>query len=246
MVTSPRMPIYALNHDPVFPDPREAERDGLLAVGGDLSPRRLLTAYSLGIFPWPIPKVPLAWFSPNPRMVLELDALVVSRSLRRTLARRTFEVTMDRAFDEVIRACAAQRRSGQRGTWITPDMVTAYERLHDLGFCHSVEVRQGGVLVGGLYGVSLGGMFCGESMFHRVTDASKVAFVALVRQLRAWSFDFLDCQLHTPHLASLGATEIPRDAFLERLDATLHRPTRRGHWTLEVDPAVHPETGAVG
>lgn len=237
MLTVATMPIYALNELPLFPDPREAEADGLLAVGGDLDPERVLTAYALGIFPWPITGMPLAWFSPDPRMVLEFDRLSVSRSLRRTLRSGRFTVSMDSAFDDVIEACASAPRPGQHGTWITDEMIDAYVRLHRLGFAHSVETWSGDELVGGVYGVSIGGMFCGESMFHRRSDASKVAFVALARQLGAWSFDFLDCQLHTPHLESLGASTIPRARFLERLAESARRPTRRGRWTLEIEVA---------
>lgn len=232
------MPIYALNEQPVFPDPREAESDGLLAVGGDLSPRRVLTAYALGIFPWPIPAAPLAWFSPPQRMLLDPGAVHISRSLRRTLRHGGHRVTLDERFGEVIEACARARRPGQRGTWITAGMIDAFSALHALGFAHSVEVWREERLVGGLYGVSLGAMFCGESMFHVERDASKIAFVTLARQLAAWDFEFFDCQLHTPHLASLGAREVPQAAFLERLGGALVRPTRRGRWRLDIDPAA--------
>lgn len=236
MLLSVVMPIYALNDQPLFPDPREAEADGLLAIGGDLSPQRVLTAYALGIFPWPIPAAPLAWFSPDPRMVLEPTEVRVSRSLRRSLRNGGFTVTFDEAFEDVIAGCSEAPRPGQQGTWITPAMIAAYTRLHRLGFAHSVEVRRDGALVGGLYGISLGRMFCGESMFHRVTDASKVAFVTLAAQLDEWDFAFLDCQLHTPHLASLGAHEIPRETFLSRLDDALQAATRRGAWTCAISP----------
>lgn len=224
------MPIYALNDQPIFPPPSEAEPDGLLALGGDLRPVRVLAAYAQGIFPWPVPGAPLAWFSPDPRMVLQWDCLRVTRSLRRSL--RRFDVTMDTAFEDVVAECAGSPRPGQSGTWITSEMRAAYGELHALGFAHSVEVWEAGELVGGLYGVSLGGMFCGESMFSRRTDASKVAFVNLARQLEAWEFEFLDCQLHTAHLERLGAAEIEREGFLRRLAAAIERPTRRGTWEL--------------
>jgi leucyl/phenylalanyl-tRNA--protein transferase len=230
-----RMTIYALPEEPVFPDPREAEPDGLIAVGGDLSARRVLTAYACGIFPWPIEGLPLTWFSPDPRMVLRRGGLRVTRSLRKTLRSGRFAVTMDGAFAEVMEACAELPRAGQRGTWITPEIRRAYGELHALGYAHSVEVWRGGVLVGGLYGVSIGGMFCGESMFHRERDASKVAFAVLATQLEAWGFTLLDCQVPTPHLASLGAEEVSREVYLEAVEAALEVPGRRGRWALELD-----------
>ena len=210
------MAIHLLDHRIAFPDPREATEDGVLALGGDLDPRRIVAAYARGIFPWPVSGM-LAWFSPDPRMVLQWPNLRVSRSLRKVLRDGAFTVTFDQAFERVIAACATIERVGQPGTWITRGMREAYAELHDLGFAHSVEVWRGRELVGGLYGVSIGTMFCGESMFHHATDASKVAFVTLARQLEAWGFAFLDCQLHTDHLASLGAQTMPRDAFLAAL-----------------------------
>jgi len=203
-------------------------------VGGDLHPERLLLAYSMGIFPWQ--GRPPLWFSPDPRTVLVPRSLHVSRSLRKVLAQGRFEVTLDADFAGVIRGCATVPRPGQHGTWITPDMQEAYERLHVLGFAHSVESWVGGELAGGVYGVSLGGAFFGESMFARRTDASKVALAALVKQLEAWGFDFLDCQVHTEHVARLGAVDWSRPRFLAALDASLERPTRRGRWRFEGDP----------
>ncbi|MFT4703743.1 MAG: leucyl/phenylalanyl-tRNA--protein transferase [Bradymonadia bacterium] len=227
------MPIYALTDEIEFPDPRNAEEHGIVAVGGDLTVERLLLAYTMGIFPWPIKGLPLTWFSPDPRMVLDLSQLRVSRSLRRSL-RRGWTVTLDRAFELVMEACSNIPRGEEEGTWITPEMTHAYAELHRRGFAHSVEVWDvEGQLIGGAYGISLGNMFCGESMFHRETDASKVAFVTLARQLEAWGFEFLDCQLHTDHLESLGACEISRDDYLGRLDASLGQPTRPGPWTLD-------------
>lgn len=233
MVHLGSMPIYALNEEPVFPDPEEAEADGLLAVGGDLSPPRVLAAYALGIFPWPISNMPLTWFAPPRRMILRFADIRVSRSLRQTIRREGFRLSMDEAFDDVVRACAGAPR-GDAGTWITSEMQAAYAEIHELGFAHSVEVWRNDELVGGLYGISIGTMFCGESMFHRESNASKVAFVTLARQLERWEFDFLDCQLHTPHLASLGAAEIPRAEFSELLRAAVWRTTRRGKWRLEL------------
>lgn len=203
-------------------------------MGGDLRPERLLLAYSKGIFPWQ--GRPPLWFSPDPRTVLLPRDLHVSRSLRKVLARGRFAVRLDTDFAGVIRGCASVSRPGQNGTWITPDMIEAYERLHDLGFAHAVEAWDAEGLAGGMYGVSLGGAFFGESMFAWRSDASKVALVALVTQLEAWGFDFLDCQVHTEHVARLGAVDWDRGRFLAALDATLRRPTRRGPWRFEGDP----------
>ncbi|MCP4659538.1 MAG: leucyl/phenylalanyl-tRNA--protein transferase [bacterium] len=214
-----------------FPDPRHASDEGLVAVGGDFRPEFLLTAYANGIFPWPCEDIEYAWFSPNPRLVLVPEELRISRSLRKTLRKENFRIRFDTAFDEVIRRCAAAPRPGGSGSWITSGMISGYTALHRLGFAHSVESWRGGRLVGGLYGVSLGGMFCGESMFHFEPDASKVALVALVERLRRWRFRMIDCQVYTEHLARLGATEWPRDVFLDELEHTLSEPTRRGRWT---------------
>ncbi|RMG15941.1 MAG: leucyl/phenylalanyl-tRNA--protein transferase [Deltaproteobacteria bacterium] len=224
------MPVYRLSQAIAFPDPEEADPSGLLAVGGDLSPERLLAAYSLGIFPWYSEGLPILWHAPDPRFVLPLSALRVSRSLRKSM--RRYESTFDTAFREVIAACASVPRRGQAGTWITAEMKDAYVRLHELGFAHSVETWHEGELVGGLYGVSLGGAFFGESMFHRARDASKVALVRLVEQLRRWDFDFVDCQVPTAHLASLGAEAWPRARFQRALERALEKPTRRGRWGL--------------
>lgn len=225
------MPIYRLSRHIVFPDPREADPDGLLAIGGDLSPQRLLTAYACGIFPWPHgADWPLLWFSPDPRLVLLPEALHVSRSLRKTLHRGLFEVRFDTAFEQVIQACAAQERPGQQGTWITPEMIRAYQVLYNLGFAHSAEAWMDGQLVGGLYGIALGAAFFGESMFTHRSDASKVALVRLVQHLQGWGFHFVDCQIHTPHLSHFGAEPWPRDAFLSALDGALQVPTRQGSW----------------
>jgi len=211
------MPVYRLGEDLAFPPPQAAEPSGLLAVGGDLTPERLLLAYTLGIFPWYDEEQPILWHSPDPRLVLLPRDLCVSRNLRRVLRRGGFEIRLDTAFPEVIRACAEAPRKNAPGTWITDEMTAAYCRLFDLGFAHSAEAWQDGELVGGLYGVSLGGCFFGESMFTRRTDASKAAFVTLVRQLDAWGFDLIDCQITTGHLQRLGAREIPRELYLEDL-----------------------------
>jgi leucyl/phenylalanyl-tRNA---protein transferase len=229
------MPIYELPPHISFPPAQDAEPDGLLAVGGDLRPERLVAAYANGIFPWPHEGFPMLWFSPDPRMVLSIDRLQVARSLRQKLSRGVYEVRLDTAFAEVVDRCARVRRRGQRGTWITPELAEAFQELHRLGYAHSAEAWQDGRLVGGLYGISLGGAFFGESMFADAPDSSKVAFVTLVKQLEHWGFDFVDAQVHTPHLERFGAVEIPRDEYLAALRQTLTKPTRRGPWRLDAD-----------
>ncbi len=229
------MPVYRLDERFVFPPPERGPRRGPIAVGGDLRPERLLLAYSMGIFPWQ--GEPLHWHSPDPRLVLLAEELEVSRSLRRAIRRGVFRVTLDTEFTEVMTACATVPRPGQPGTWITPEMVESYTELHRRGVAHSVEAWRGDALVGGLYGLSLGAAFFGESMFAHETDASKVAFVALVEQLRRWSIPLVDCQVYTVHLASLGAREWPRRDFLAALHAALDRPTRLGPWRFD-DPAT--------
>ena len=208
--------------DHPFPDPAmaESEPDGLLAVGGDLHPRRLIGAYRQGIFPWYNPGQPILWWSPDPRMVLFPGRLHVSRSLRKVLRRQRFRITFDQDFAGVIRRCAAPR-PGQSGTWITPEMERAYQRLHEMGVAHSVEAWQAGELVGGLYGLAQGRVFFGESMFSFVSNASKAAFATLVECLQTLDWALIDCQVHTDHLASLGAEPIPRARFLELLAANL-------------------------
>jgi leucyl/phenylalanyl-tRNA--protein transferase len=217
----------------IFPDPSLAEEDGLLAVGGDLSTERLLEAYAAGIFPWFNEGSPILWWSPDPRLVLFPEELHVSASLARTLRRGRFRIATDTAFGEVIRGCAHSRRDGQQGTWITDEMIAAYEELHRLGFAHSFEAWSGERLVGGLYGVGLGGAFFGESMFSLEPDASKAAFVRGVEHLVRLGVELVDCQVRTDHLVRLGAREIPRHQFLDRLDGLLARPTPRGTWRLE-------------
>lgn len=225
--------------DPGFPDPRQADDHGLLAVGGDFEPDFLLAAYRRGIFPWPSEELPYAWFSPDPRLVLVPSELQVSRSLRKEVRRERFELRFDTAFEEVVRRCAESPRPGQEGTWIQPALRRGFEKLHDLGYAHSLEAWRRGELVGGLYGLALGSMFCGESMFYLEPNASKVAFVGLVRTLDAWGFDLVDCQVHTPHLERFGAEEWPRDLFLDVLDECLLVPGRPGSWryeTVRLDP----------
>jgi leucyl/phenylalanyl-tRNA--protein transferase len=220
-----------------FPPVEYALRDpnGLLAAGADLSPLRLLDAYRQGIFPWYSDGDPVLWWSPDPRMVLFLDELRVTRSLRRVIRAQRFTITMDTAFHQVMLGCAAPR-ADQEGTWITPDILEAYAALSELGYAHSVEAWAGDELAGGLYGVAIGRMFFGESMFARQTDASKVAFAHLVLQLRHWGFEMIDCQMSTAHLASLGAREEPRARFNERLSRLVRLEPIPGPW--QVDPAL--------
>jgi leucyl/phenylalanyl-tRNA--protein transferase len=230
------VPVYALTRALVFPPPEQAV-DGLLAVGGDLSPERLLLAYQSGIFPWYDEGLPILWHSPDPRCVIPIDRLHVGRTLRRTIAKKTYEVRFDGAFDRVIRACKATPRAGQDGTWITDEMEHAYVRLHAMGYAHSVEARQDGELVGGLYGVSLGRMFFGESMFSWQPNASKIALVSLADRVARWGFRVIDAQVATPHTLAMGAEEWPRSRFLALLRQELAHPTRRGSWGAD-EPAL--------
>lgn len=216
---------------PVFPDPEQAlaEPNGLLAVGGDLTPQRLLAAYRRGIFPWFGPGEPILWWSPDPRCVFLTDAIHVSRSLRRQLHACDWTLSADRAFGEVIRACAAPRADAH-GTWIVPAIRAAYGRLHRMGHAHSVEVWRDGDLVGGIYGIAIGRAFAGESMFSRESGGSKIALLALAGALRAWGFPLLDAQVPNPHLFSLGAIELPRAEFRRRLARLAEAPGRAGDW----------------
>ena len=223
------MPVFRLDQRLIFPPPELAE-DGLLALGGDLSVDRLILAYSQGIFPWYSEGQPILWHSPDPRMVLRAEELHVPKSLAKLRRQARFEIALDSAFAEVIEACSKAKRPGQRGTWITRAMKKAYGALHLAGYAHSVEARLDARLVGGLYGVSLGSAFFGESMFASAPEASKVAFVTLVDQLRAWGITLIDCQVHTDHLARFGATEWPRPQYLAALEKALERPTRLGPW----------------
>jgi len=216
------IPNY-IRYELAFPDPRDADENGIVAFGGDLSPSRLLLAYRSGIFPWYSAGDPILWWSPDPRLVLNLDDFKLRKSLRKRL--KHFEIRFDTAFGDVIRACATVSRPGQQGTWVLPEMIEAYEVLHAMGHAHSIEAWQEGKLVGGLYGVAVGGIFCGESMFAYVSDASKVAFAELVAHLKVWGFDLIDCQVPTEHLISLGAVEISRNQFLETLNISADKQT---------------------
>jgi leucyl/phenylalanyl-tRNA--protein transferase len=226
---------WLADRDP-FPPVETAlsEPNGLLAAGGDLTAQRLLDAYRHGIFPWSADDEPMLWWSPDPRMVLFLDELRVSRSLRRRIRSGAFRVTLDTAFERVVAGCAGLRRDGE-GTWITTEITRAYTDLHRLGHAHSVEAWAGDALAGGLYGVSIGRMFYGESMFARVADASKVALTALVRQLARWDFELIDCQMSTAHLASLGAREIPRSDFLRHVRRLTGAPPVPAPWSVDND-----------
>lgn len=226
------MPVYLLSGEIAFPSPNLSSEEGLLAVGGDLDQRRLLLAYSMGIFPWYAEAEPILWWSPDPRLVLYPEDLRISTSLKKTIKKDLFRITMDRDFEQVITACAKIRRGNNEGTWIVHDMIEAYCKLHESGFAHSVEAWQYDTLAGGLYGVSLGKCFFGESMFTMITNASKVAFVALVNYLKALSFDLIDCQVKTEHLINFGAREIPRARFLKQLKKSLESPTLRGKWVF--------------
>jgi leucyl/phenylalanyl-tRNA---protein transferase len=214
------VPVFRLTDAIIFPPPELAEDDGLLAVGGNLSTDRLVLAYSMGIFPWYSDGDPILWWSPDPRLILIPEELKISRSLRQTIKKGVYNITIDRAFEQVIRECSAINRKHEDGTWITDEMIEAYVRLHKAGYAHSVEAwagEYGEELAGGLYGVVLGRAFFGESMFARKSDASKVAFALLAGQLAEKGFELIDCQVTTAHLKRFGAREVPRSEFLERL-----------------------------
>jgi len=213
------VPVFRLNDELIFPHPEQADASGLLAVGGDLSPARILFAYTIGVFPWFNDGEPILWWSPDPRFVLEPESFHCSRSLRKTMRQERYRVSCDSAFENVLFGCASTPRHGQKGTWLGPAMRTAYTDLFQLGYAHSVEVWEGHELVGGLYGLALGRCFFGESMFSWRRDASKVALAWLVEQLWTLGFTLVDCQMPTAHLASLGGFGLPRDAYMERLVA---------------------------
>ena len=224
------MPVFELTNELVFPHPSQAEDNGLLAIGGDLSTDRLLLAYANGIFPWFSEGEPILWWSLNPRLVLFPDKLRISKSLKQTIRNKKFTVSFDENFEEVIRQCAGVKRIGQKDTWICKDMIEAYIKLHHEGFAHSVEIKFDGQLVGGLYGISLGRVFYGESMFFKMPDASKVALYYLVERLKSWDFMVIDAQQDTPHMRSLGAETIPLDAFHEILIKSSKYHTISGNW----------------
>lgn len=225
------MPIYLLNEKISFP-PVDGAEDGIVAVGGDLSPERLLLAYRLGIFPWFNEDDPIIWHSPEDRFILLLDDLHISKSMRRVLNANKFKLTFDTDFAFVIQKCAQVKRKDEDGTWITKEMIDAYLELHYLGFAHSVEVWQEDKIVGGLYGVSLGKCFFAESMFHTATNASKFAIIKLVELLKHKNFHFIDAQVYTEHVETLGAKEKPRDKFMQLLQEGLKSESWIGKWTI--------------
>ncbi|MBA4367581.1 MAG: leucyl/phenylalanyl-tRNA--protein transferase [Desulfobacterium sp.] len=227
------MTIFLLSDKIAFPPPHLAEKEGLLAIGGDLSEKRLLLAYQMGIFPWYSKDEPIMWWTPDPRLVLYPHELKISRSLKKIIHKNIFTIKIDTAFDQVVQACACAQRKKQEGTWIVDDMIAAYCNLHDSSFAHSFEAWQDDKLVGGLYGVSLGRCFFGESMFSDQSNSSKVTFVFMVEYLRKRSFDLIDCQVKTEHLLRSGAREIPRKRFLKELGNSLTKPTLRGKWSDE-------------
>jgi len=198
-----------------FPNPNDANKDGILAWGGDLNPSRLIRAYQNGIFPWYSNGDPILWWSPNPRLIMELDDFKISKSLKKSI--KKFEYKFDSNFEEVMQKCKSTPRNDQNGTWISDEIIEAYSTLHSMGIAHSIESYQNNVLVGGLYGVVVGKVFCGESMFASVSDASKSAYAVLVKHLKVWGYNFIDCQVPTNHLKSLGAKEVSRDYFLNKL-----------------------------
>lgn len=235
------MPVFRLGKDLVFPPAELAAPSGLLAVGGDLRPERVLLAYRCGVFPWYEEGLPILWHSPDPRMILDPREIHVPRSLEKRLRQRPYEIRFDTAFRRVMEQCAATARPGQDGTWITRDMLAAYTRLHEDGLAHSIEAWSEGQLSGGLYGVSLGRVFFGESMFAHRPDASKIAFVSLCRQLVRWDFTLVDCQVHTDHLARFGAHLVPRSRYLELLAEALRHETRSGRWVSDPPSTPGPE-----
>ena len=228
------MPVFQLNEEIAFPDPREANEDGLLAIDGDLSPERIIMAYGLGIFPWFNEGSDILWWSPNPRLILEPSKFKLSKTLKRKLRKEDYTVYFDANFEEVIQNCAKTTRKNEEGTWITNGMQAAYVNLYKLGLAHSVEVYEGDKMIGGLYGLSLGKAFFGESMFFKKNDASKVALYYLCQELEKWGFHFIDAQVETDHLISLGAEKIERNDFLERLDLSQETPTCKGKWTKKI------------
>ncbi|MBU1079577.1 MAG: leucyl/phenylalanyl-tRNA--protein transferase [Spirochaetes bacterium] len=227
----PRFPWLGEEDRFPFPPPSSASPEGILCTGGNLPPGMLLSAYEQGSFPWFNDGDPIIWWNPDPRFALLPGELHASRTMRKIIKKRRFELSLDRSFGEVIRACSGAPRPGQRGTWITEDMIAGYERLHELGYAHSVEARLAGRLVGGLYGVSLGSAFFGESMFSLEPDASKAAFIPFVWALREAGFTLIDSQVRTAHVESMGGKEISRGAYLGLLGSALGSPTLKGDWS---------------
>lgn len=229
------MPVFRIPRRLAFPNPEHAESSGLLGVGGDLSANRVLLAYRMGIFPWFSQDQPILWWSPDPRAVLFTEEFRVQRSLRKVVRKKRYTITLDTAFAQVIDACGSVPRPQQDGTWITDEMKATYTELHERGFAHSAEAWLDGELVGGVYGIAIGKLFCGESMFARKPDASKVAFVHLVRQLQRWEFPMIDCQMQTDHLERFGSRLIFRHHFLEGVRSFASRPGIGGKWQFDDD-----------
>jgi len=232
------MPVFRLPQEHFFPPPSLSESNGLLAIGGDLHPQRLILAYMSGVFPWYSEGQPILWFSPDPRYVLDPKRFHVGRSLKKKLKKNEFRVTLDSAFEDVIDNCAKKKRPMQYGTWITADMRQAYLTLHEMGYAHSVEVWREGMLVGGLYGVNVGNLFSGESMFAHQSDASKIGFVWLMSQMMSWGIELCDCQVYTDHLKRFGAENIPRDQYLRGIVELVRRDRPPGKWVF--DEGFHP------
>jgi leucyl/phenylalanyl-tRNA--protein transferase len=230
------MPILLDDDDIFFPDHDEADEYGIVAAGGDLSPERLLSAYFSGIFPWPHPGLPLLWFSPDPRFVLLPLKISINRTLAKLLQNTSLDIKADTNFRAVMKGCQASRRNDQDGTWITDAMIDSYETLHHMGYAHSIEAYRDNRLVGGLYGVSIGSIFFGESMFFVEPNASKIAFITLVGHLIEWEFTLIDCQSHTNHLEKFGASPMKRRDFLLKLDLSHHFPTKLGPWFFHMKP----------
>ncbi|MEO0471287.1 MAG: leucyl/phenylalanyl-tRNA--protein transferase [Bacteroidota bacterium] len=226
------MPVFSLNQQIFFPPPHMANPDGILAIGGDLEPERLLLAYEMGIFPWYSEDEPIIWWSPDPRCILDIKELKISKSMKQIMRNRGFRFSFDQAFMEVLNHCRTIERKDQQGTWITDDISRAYQQLHEMGYAHSTEVWQGDELVGGLYGVSLGKGFFGESMFSKVSNASKAALIHLTSCLETKGFTWLDCQVYNGHLGRLGAKNIPRPEFLQRLEEAVGHATIQGNWEI--------------
>lgn len=224
------MPVFLLDESLIFPHPELREPDGLLAVGGDLSPDRLLLAYRMGIFPWYHEGQPLLWWWLSPRLMVQPAEVHISHSVRNYINRKVYQITFDRAFRQVMESCATIPRSGQSGTWIMPEMIDAYVVLHEMGYAHSVEVWEGDILAGGLYGLALGHIFTGESMFALRSNASKVGFVALAQHLATMGYQWIDCQQDTPHMRSLGATLVEEPVFMEMLRRNILVPDQAGKW----------------
>ncbi|MBM76067.1 MAG: leucyl/phenylalanyl-tRNA--protein transferase [Proteobacteria bacterium] len=227
------MPVFRLPDEHYFPPPMLAEPSGLLAVGGDLSPQRLVLAYGNGIFPWYSEGQPILWFSPDPRFVLDPEDFYVGRSLKKIVKRGDFKITLDQAFEEVISRCSTVSRPGQNGTWLTSEMIDAYVKLFELGIAHSVEAWKEGILVGGLYGISIGNFYAGESMFALEPNASKVAFVWQVFQMKQWGIELIDCQVYTDHLKRFGAKDISRKEYLDVLPSLFSVPREFKNWSFD-------------